>query len=148
MKIEFYDKDNNVLDDLYDEKAKDIVNTFYEKNNRGMYNSISTRQLRRVYDEVKHFEALLNQKKMQNWHELYPLIKMIKAKVTYNTSRVISKEHWNKNVYQSFKDFIVYSISNIRKDKPEDFFVFTKLFEAVYGFYYGICVEKNLKIDK
>lgn len=125
--------------DLFDKKAQEIANRLWtEKQNqhtgRRYPIGISITQLRRIFDEVKRFEHLL-QLNDDEWDKQLPYIKMIKSKIRYAVAR--AKKNSSRDVhscYDFLASFISEGIDCIREQ--QDYEVFLGLFEAVYGFYY------------
>jgi len=143
MNIEFYDQKGNVNANLFDTKAQEIAKKFIMKNiifnkkkqkNEEKVVGVSRHQLRKIFDEVKRLEKILEEK--NNWDDIYPLIKLIKSKVAYSTARARKNDKKSANYYSNLSDFIKTSIDKINTKK--DYNVFCLLFEAVYGFYYEL----------
>jgi len=97
---------------------------------------LNSNQLRKFHLEVKEYEyKLLNANDRElEFKRIKPLIKMLSSKVAYACPMKTSKEQQRK-VPLSFKNFIDEMIKNI--ETCDDFFAFSKCFEAVVGFYYG-----------
>ncbi|MGD9927944.1 MAG: type III-A CRISPR-associated protein Csm2 [Sphaerochaeta sp.] len=137
----FYeDGESRVKPDLFDSKALEIANKLYkvshnEYNGRDVINGVSGTQLRRIFDEVKRFEYLL-QLDTTMWDIQLPYIKMIKSKVRYTIARSTRNLRNSDEIgcYKALSDFLIEGIDSIQKQK--DYEVFLALFEAVYGFYY------------
>lgn len=142
-KIEsFYEQGtDDVRPDLFNEVAEKIAKSFatvekYEtdrgtKENRS---GITSTQLRRLFDEVKRYETLIDDDSPESWKEQYPYIKMIRAKTRYTVARAKRRDAKNAKYYDNLSLFISEGIGLIQKAK--DYHVFVSLFEAVYGFYY------------
>ncbi|MBI4768707.1 MAG: type III-A CRISPR-associated protein Csm2 [Deltaproteobacteria bacterium] len=122
-------------EDKTDKKGKSFVN----------YHGVSRHQLRRLYDEVKHYQKLLEDKKKlypkekdRGWDEVKPLVKMVRAKTAYMVARMKDKEKnfKTKAAYDSLYNFIDQSLNLI--DEESHFNAFCLFFEAVYGFYYHL----------
>jgi CRISPR-associated protein Csm2 len=139
IKIEgFYGTDGKtVKSDLFDTTAEKIADTFLIKNSRI---AVSKTQLRRLFDEVKRFEQIIDVSPDQ-WAAQLPYIRMIKSKVSYAVARAIKANPSEIGVYKNLSDFITQGINLIKE--PGDYHVFVSLFEAAYGFYW----EKNPKKD-
>lgn len=133
--ISFYTENKTVEPDLFDKTAESIASGFVLPDNKG---GVSKTQLRRLYDEVKRFEQILDGTP-EAWNKQYPYIRMIKSKVSYNVARSIEKNKREEKVYKKLSEFITKGIDLVKTE--EDYHVFVSLFEAVYGFYY----EKNPK---
>ncbi len=127
-----------IREDLFDKKALEIANKLYTTstyNNRQHSSGVGGTQLRRIFDEVKRFEYLL-QLNENEWQNQLPYIKMIKSKIRYTVARAIRNER-NRDVidcYEALALFISEGIDSIKEQR--DYEVFLALFEAVYGFYY------------
>lgn len=123
---------------LFDNTANDIAASFYGKNEKGRSAGVSITQLRRLFDEVKRFEQILETSSKDTeedtWNKQYPYIRMIKSKVNYTVARMIKTKQDAKKYYDNLSRFISQSIDLVKT--REDYFVFSSLFEAVYGFYY------------
>lgn len=123
LKCDFWDKKDydlsSVIADQAEELAKDI-------------GSISRNQLRNFYGEVKSLEKRLEIQGEQDWKNILPLIKMLKAKVKYASSKASSVQ----NVPPSFAVFIEKSVNKINTAK--EFKDFCLIFEAVVGYIYGM----------
>jgi CRISPR-associated protein Csm2 len=120
-------------DDLFRKTAEEIAKTFYI--NDKIY--VSKTQIRRIFDEVKRFERILDISEDQQWEAQKPYIKMIDSKVSYAVARAIeNKDEKVKTVYKNLQSFVTQGIEKVNDAK--DFRVFLSLFEAVYGFYYEI----------
>jgi CRISPR-associated protein Csm2 len=141
VKIEsFYTADNRVKPDLFDTAAVNIAKSFVGKNDRGYAVGVSKTQLRRLFDEVKRFEQLIDISPDQ-WESQLPYIRMIKSKVSYAVARAITKNSSEKIFYTNLSKFINDGIE--LSTSANAFHVFVSLFEAVYGFY----CEMNPKKD-
>lgn len=121
------------LEDLFDEQAQKIAESFVGKNKKGFEIGVSSTQLRRIFDEVKRYERVLLGTETK-WEEQLPYIKMIKSKVAYTVARASKTKPEEKGVYKNLEEFISSGINLIKTEK--DYHIFVSLFEAVYGFYY------------
>ncbi|MFN3412310.1 MAG: type III-A CRISPR-associated protein Csm2 [Exilispira sp.] len=102
------------------QKAED-----YAKN---YSNNLTKSQLRNIYNEVKNIEKRYNSKKI-SFNQVMTRIKLLKAKVRYNTGRKTNA--LNKNFARELEQWI-------DKIKTEgDFKGFCIFFESVVGFFYG-----------
>jgi len=136
-----------VKPDLFDAKAQEIANKFY-KNTVNKYNQrpesvgVSGTQLRRVFDEVKRFEYLL-QLDSASWDAQLPYIKMIKSKIRYTIARKTRNERKQDalDCYAALSSFLTEGIDAIQEQ--QDYEVFLALFEAVYGFYYEHAPDRS-----
>ncbi|NLE14255.1 MAG: type III-A CRISPR-associated protein Csm2 [Spirochaetales bacterium] len=134
------DGKKKVKPELFDAKAQEIANRFYKEtinrfNQRPVQVGVSGTQLRRVFDEVKRFDYLL-QLDSESWDAQLPYIKMIKSKIRYTIARMTRNER-NQDVldcYAALSSFLIEGIDAIHEQ--QDYEVFLALFEAVYGFYY------------
>ena len=133
----YIDKEKKVVDPkLFTETAEEIANTFVSKGKDSEGNpfyGVSGSQLRRFFDEAKRFKQNLDGTK-PTWDIYFPQIRMIKAKVRYNTARVYFKKPKEKDVYDSLSSFVTKCIDIIKDEKEYNAFI--SLFEAVYGYYY------------
>ena len=126
--------DNNTADkvirsDLFDDVAKKIAGSFASEKG-----GVSYTQLRRMYDEAKRFEQLLDADE-KNWEKELPYIKMMKSKIRYAVARATKdKGKQVSHYYENFASFISDCIDLIHDE--QDYRVFISLFEAVCGFYY------------
>ena len=126
--------DNNTADkvirsDLFDAVAEKIAVSFGNKKD-----GVSYTQLRRMYDEAKRFEQLLDADE-KNWEKELPYIKMMKSKIRYAVARAVKdKGKYVEDYYKNFASFISEGIDLIKDE--QDYRVFISLFEAVCGFYY------------
>lgn len=151
----FYKKDSNgkkVIDpDLFDKTAESIAASFYgngkmkDRNGREIIEGISITQLRRLFDEVKRFQQILETangaEEAACWEAQLPYIKMIKSKVRYTVARMKERKPNLHKYYENLSNFISKAIDLI-KDK-EDYLVFSSLFEAVVGFYYEYAPKES-----
>lgn len=135
VKITTFYKENEVDPDLFDKKALEVAQSFVGKNAKGYDVGVTSTQLRRIFDEVKRFEQLLQVGENQFAKQL-PYIKMIKSKVAYSVARAVKGKSDAKCVYDNLSYFIKSSIDLIKTET--DFHVFVSLFEAAYGFYYEL----------
>jgi CRISPR-associated protein Csm2 len=123
MKLKFGDflENGYVRSGLLDGEARVIAKILKNEN-------ITTHQVRRFYDEVKHYKAKLD--KGENFKKVKPLIVMLKSKAKYAATK--------KKEMNVFYEFIEQSIDKIMKakdlDQKKQFDAFCLFFEAVYGF--------------
>lgn len=141
----FYNADGTVKPELFDSEAQKIAASWIgSKDEKAI--GVTSSQLRRVYDEVKHFELLLVPGSNQ-WEKQYAYIKLIKSKAAYTLTRAGTKDRSLKGLYANLNTFIASSIDLIKTEA--DYKVFSSLFEAAYGFYYQMANEKGIKnVDK
>ena len=125
----------DVKPELFASEAEAIAGGFIGTDEEGRSGKVTKTQIRRLYDEVKRFEQILNGSP-EKWKKNYPLIKMIVSKASYNVTRAKQDQKFNENrkVYDNLYEFIKEGIGLINDEN--DYRVFKTLFEAVYGFYY------------
>ena len=123
-----------------DLNEKELLGSIAEKLAKGIIvNSIieeiklTTTQLRNFYGEFKSIERLLDAsvKKEEDWDNLYPRIKLIKAKAYYNAARETGK------ISNSYKNFLGQCVDKVESDYEAGSKSFKKvcqLFEAVVGY--------------
>lgn len=132
----FYTADKKSIEpNLFDSTAKKVAESFIGKDKAGRTIGITSTQLRRIFDEVKRFEQILSTDSAQ-WEKQLPYIKMIKSKVSYTVARAAKQKEAERGVYKNLEIFISSSIDLIQSEK--DYMAFLSLFEAAYGFYYGL----------
>lgn len=115
------DAEDNIRPDLLDKEALIIAKEFSKEK-------LSTHQVRKFYDEVKHYKERLD--KGESFKKIFPLIVMLKSKAKYAATK--------KKEMTVFYDFINQSIEKIKTEEEEKqkkkFDAFCLFFEAVYGF--------------
>jgi CRISPR-associated protein Csm2 len=126
----FYTEDKKVKPDLFDKTAREIAESLYIKNSQI---GVSITQLRRLFDEVKRFEQILDVSPDQ-WEAQLPYIRMIKSKVSYTIARAVKQKQSEEGVYKNLAAFITQGVDLV--GEFQDYHVFVSLFEAAYGFYY------------
>jgi CRISPR-associated protein Csm2 len=126
----FYRTDRKIKPDLFDKTAREIAESFYIKNSQI---GVSITQLRRLFDEVKRFDQILEVSPDQ-WDAQLPYIRMIKSKVSYTVARAIKQKQAEEGVYNNLAAFISQGIDLVKE--AQDYHIFVSLFEAAYGFYY------------
>lgn len=129
----YYDDKKNIHVELLDQTAKEIAESFVQRNpnNPGRLlarTSLSSAQLRRFFTMMRQLEKKV--KSTKDFNKVKPLIKMMKSKATY------AANPGNPKIPNSFKNFLVENIDRI--DNEDDFKAFMLHFEAVVGFFYGI----------
>ena len=133
----------DILNDLFYTTAEEIAKTFVHtyKDNFGHERGygVGRTQLRRLFNEVKRFEQKLDGTE-NTWKKYFPYIQMIQSKALYNIVR--ANKDGDKKIYDRLSEFITDGIKLIKEEK--DFFVFSALFEAVYGYYY----EKSKNFER
>lgn len=116
---------------LFDTVAKEIAASFHD----GRF-GVSRTQLRRLFDEIKRFQNLLDLAD-STWEEQFPYIRMMKSKIAYTVERAKDKDRKTSDYYTNLQKFINEGIDLIHDRKDYD--VFVALFEAVYGYFYAEC---------
>ena len=137
----YYDDSGNLKIGLLDAQAQQFAESFVRvADRRGKLNA---NQLRRFYNECKNLEKrfeFIRQKRVNEsdssaeatqaaFLQVLPLIKMLKAKVSYAANPS------NPKIPGSFATWLNQSIDAIENEK--DFEAFLLSFEAVVGFCYG-----------
>ena len=130
--MSYFDQSGNIREELLDEEAKALAESFVEKNPRDpnkliFRRSLSSAQLRRFFSEFRQLEKKV---KVMGFDKVKPLIKMVKSKANYAANPS------NPKVPKTFKNFLIKNVDQINTEK--DFEAFMLHFEAVVGFYYGI----------
>jgi CRISPR-associated protein Csm2 len=115
--------------ELLGKKAEDLARNIADGTN------LTTTQLRNFYGEVKNIERNLDSStdKPKKWEELYPRIKLIRAKAVYNANR----ENRRQAMPKEFQQFLEKCIERIGYDYEsgiKNFRSFCQLFEAVVGY--------------
>lgn len=129
----YYDDAGNIRAGLLDSEAQIAAETFVRTHDRK--NKLNANQLRRFYNECKNLEKkyIFLQQKTQDgdsaFLQVLPLVKMLKAKVSYAANPS------NPKIPRSFSDWMNKSIDAIENSK--DFEAFLLSFEAVVGYCYG-----------
>lgn len=128
---------DKLKDHLFDDIAEKIASSFVGKNNYGNPIGVTPTQLRRIFDEVKRFDRVL-ETDSSKWTEQKPYIQLIKSKVAYTVARAKNKAPKSDASTRAAYDNLYYFISNGIKESIdfEKYHIFVSLFEAVYGFYY------------
>jgi len=123
---------------LYDNTAYEIAKCLVGRNDRGnRIVGVTRSQLRKIFDETKSLKKRIGQlDDSEAWSNIYPMVKMIKAKTAYLFARAQRERRDSKNYYKNLLEFIQKGIDQIKN--PEDFNIFCLLFEAVYGYYYEL----------
>jgi len=122
LQCDFWDRSDydlaRIIEKQVDELAKKI-------------GRISKNQLRNFYGEVKTLENRIEKTGTKGWKEVFPLIKLLKAKVKYAQSKQSSAT----SVPWEFMEFIEKSVDRIKTEK--EFRDFCLIFEALVGYIYG-----------
>lgn len=139
----FYKQGTNIIrSDLFNDFAEEVAKSLAvvsknpnEKGPKEFRNGVTSTQLRRLFEEVKRFETLINDDDKNSWNEYLPYIKMIKSKVHYTVARAKRRcNEKDEKYYDNLSIFISEGIDLVNSVK--DYHIFVSLFEAVYGFYY------------
>lgn len=128
----------NIPVSLFDTTAKSIAESFVKTDEKGSKGQISATQLRRLFDEVKRYERILESG--GDWNSQKPYIKMIKSKVAYTVARAKSRNSKAAAYYGNLESFISTGIDQVNDEKQ--YHILVTLFEAVYGYYYGMNPDK------
>ncbi|MBC7333428.1 MAG: type III-A CRISPR-associated protein Csm2 [Actinobacteria bacterium] len=137
----YHTDDGKIKEELLDKKAEEVAKKIFIGGRR---DTESTRtQIRKFYNEVKYYEKKIRKSSDEDstFKEIFPLMKMLKAKVAYTLGRTEVK------ISQAFYDEFVRPCIDRIEDR-EDFYAFVRYFEAVigYGYYYSKGKkEENLK---
>jgi len=141
----YYDDAGNLHSALLDEQARTDAESFVCVRDRK--NKLNANQLRRFYNECKKLEKRFSFAKQKHagqansaeaashaaFLQVLPLIKMLKAKVSYAANPS------NPKIPQTFSDWLNRSIDGI--DNEKDFEAFLLSFEAVVGYCYGVGIS-------
>lgn len=123
-------KKGSVNPALFSDTAKCIAECFGTKSS-----GVTSTQFRRIFDEVKRFERLVETE--EDWKRQEAYVRMISSKVAYAVARAKATGKPDSNGYwDNFKNFIDKGLAQVHDGS--DFKVFVALFEAAYGFYYEI----------
>ena len=129
----YYDDAGNLRAGLLDSEAQAAAETFVCTHDRR--NKLNANQLRRFYNECKNLEkkyTFLQQKNKDEdsaFLQVLPLIKMLKAKVSYASNPS------NPKIPKTFSAWLNAAIDGVKDAK--DFEAFLLSFEAVVGYCYG-----------
>lgn len=135
----YYDDAGNLRTGLLDAEAQQQAEKFVNDREK----KLNSNQLRRFYNECKNLERRFefacqqsNDEKSQEeaFFKILPLLKMIKAKVSYATNPKKPK------IPQSFSRWLNTSIDAV--ENTQDFRAFLLSFEAVVGYCYGIGISE------
>lgn len=135
----YYDDAGNLKAGLLDIEAELQAEKFVNDQEK----QLNSNQLRRFYNECKslerRFEFACQQSKdagaqLSAFLKVLPLLKMLKAKVSYATNLS------NKKIPQSFSKWLIASIDAVEDE--HDFKAFLLSFEAVVGYCYGKGIAK------
>ncbi|MBN2414931.1 type III-A CRISPR-associated protein Csm2 [bacterium] len=115
----------------------ELLGTPAEKLAKNVCERLSSNQLRKFYSEVKNLQQQFSNDELSNkrtWEKVFPQIKLVKAKVMYNSQRDAFK---NNHAYQNFCFFLSHYIDKVGSDFSSGYPAFQKfvqLFEAVVGY--------------
>lgn len=137
----YYDDAGHLNAGLLDVQAQQAADSFVRVNN--YKDKLNANQLRRFYNECKNLEKRFSFAKQKlasagssaesasdaAFLQVFPLIKMLKAKVSYAANPS------NRKIPQTFSEWLNTSINGIEDAK--DFEAFLLSFEAVVGYCYG-----------
>lgn len=137
----YYDEAGNLRTGLLDTEAQQHAVSFVQARDRR--DKLNANQLRRFYNECKNLEKKFSFAKQKqagepgtieaaahaSFLQVLPLIKMLKAKVSYAANPS------NPKIPRKFSDWLNTSIDGIKDEK--DFEAFLLSFEAVVGYCYG-----------
>jgi len=125
MSSYFYDDKGNIRLELVEKEAVKNAEDFCRRG-------LSSSQLRKFFTEVKAFEKRLREIDTNEYFQkTLPLIKMLKAKVSYASSATSSRD----KVPREFVNFVCEKIDKIQN--KEDFKAFVLHFESVVGYFYS-----------
>lgn len=112
---------DNFKEDLLANTAKAIKN-------------VSMSQMRKIFDEIKRFKFMLQEG--ASWDDVYPLILMQKAKISYLCKRSSDTSKKDASYYKNLKELTFALIDKCDSEKAYEAYV--NFMEALYGFYYEI----------
>lgn len=118
--------------ELYNTTAEAIGRALIQAGGGNNPSGVSRHQLRRVFDEVKRLQRIADQRGVDGWPAVLPMVKLVRSKVHYVVARAGGGD---RDYYRNLGTLIDRAISQI--ESREDFDVFVTLFEAAYGFYYA-----------
>ena len=127
--VNYYLNEKDIDPAWVDEKAQAAAKSFFETAT-----PLTDSQLRRFYGDVKTLERqwMSHDGDDAAFAAILPLIKLLKAKVTYASTR--------KVVPDTFRAWLCKHVDSVNSIR--DFRAFTLHFEAVVGFSYGFA-DKN-----
>lgn len=138
----YFDEEKNLRSALLSDEALVEAKKFVvlrQDNKVDVYQSITSAQLRRFYNEFKGLEKRLDfaakgpSEDEAAFKGVLPLVKMVKSKVAYASG--------SKKVPQPFAKWLEQHVDSISSVK--DFRAFLLHFEAVVGFCYGLGLKNN-----
>lgn len=122
------EKKNKIRPELLDKEAHEEARKWARSKDRRDNPVFTVSQLRRYFGEVKNLERQMMVLKDEGWDTVFPMVKMLKSKVTYDMRK-------DNKIPREFKDYIYNCVDSIKG--KEDFKAFLKYFEASVGFFYG-----------
>lgn len=130
MEIVFWkDKGSGVLaPDLFAEQAEKWASAVYQQGQEDRKNSSKinkSSQIRRFYDEVLRFDAMVAGAPADEFERQLPYIRMLQAKVSYAEARDL--------VSPLVVEMIRKGVGSV--ESPADFKAFKLFFEAFMGYY-------------
>lgn len=99
---------------------------------------VSKTQMRKVFNEIKRFKFLL--KSGNDWQDIYPLVLMQKAKISYLCKRKSDDNKYDASYYDNLKKMI-FNLIDLCHSK-EEYLAYVDFMEALYGYYYEIAEVK------
>ncbi|MCL5022271.1 MAG: type III-A CRISPR-associated protein Csm2 [Nitrospirae bacterium] len=112
--------------------AESFINPKFPKERWQRNIRLTSAQLRKFHGEAKTLEERVkNLKDQEEFQQIRPLIKMMKAKVAY----ACPINGIDRKVPEEFRKYIEEMVDNI--EDARDFQAFALCFEAVVGFFYG-----------
>jgi CRISPR-associated protein Csm2 len=138
----YFDEKGNLKSDLLSDEAEREAKKFVvfrHDNKVDTFQSITSAQLRKFYNEFKGLEKRLDFAATAQAEDeaafggVLPLVKMVKSKVAYASG--------SKKVPQAFAKWLEQHVDAINSAK--EFRAFLLHFEAVVGFCYGLGLRNN-----
>ncbi len=99
---------------------------------------VSKTQMRKMFDEIKRFKFLL--RSGSDWQDIYPLVLMQKAKISYLCKRKSDDSKNDASYYDNLKKMI-FNLIDLCHSK-EEYLAYADFMEALYGYYYEIAKVK------
>lgn len=100
--------------------------------------SVSKSQMRKIFDEIKRFKFML--KEGASWEDVFPLVLMQKAKISYLCKRSSEQSNNDTDYYANLKK-LTFSLIDMC-DSEIAYEAYVNFMEALYGFYYEIALKK------
>lgn len=130
MEIRFYEDPTKKI--INQDLMSDVAKKWAEKVSKAGLNLKGDKleknkisQLRKFFDEAVRLSGLI--KNGEDFRNVIPYIKMLKAKAAYAEGR--------KLITSEFNDFISRSIAEVHSDDATSFELFISFFEAFIGYY-------------